>query len=188
MIIIFEIVDIKTKKFIFMEILGAIVVSAMAVIFHDLYDLTDRNFYIGLFSATNESVFEHVKIIFFPYIIWSVVEYLILKPIDYKRFFTAKFIIAFVISSLVIVFYYTYVGIIGYDIMAVDITSAFVYVIIGFIWSYNWITAKGYSSDLWFIFSIILFFITLFAIIYFSVNPPKIPLFYDKGNAIYGML
>lgn len=176
----------RTKRFQYMEILGAFVVSAMAVIFHNLYELSNRNFYVGLISATNESVFEHVKIIFFPYLIWSVLEYIVLKPNDYQKFITAKLVVLCIISSLVIVFYYTYVGIIGYNIMAIDIGSAFVYVIIGFIWSYNWITAKGYSSKLY-AGSILLFIVAFIAIIYFSITPTKIPLFYDTQSGIYGM-
>lgn len=195
MIIIFEIIDVKTKKFLFMEILGAIVVSAMAVIFHNLYDLTDRNFYLGLISATNESVFEHIKIIFFPYLIWSIIEYILLKPDESKKFITIKLIVLCVISSLVVIFYYTYVGIIGYNIMALDIASAFIYVIIGFIWSYKWITSKGkkniYSTDIFsnglYYFSIVLFVISIVSLIYFTINPIKIPLFYDTESKIYGM-
>lgn len=180
----------KTKKFLFMELLGAVVVSAMAVIFHNLYELSNRNFYVGLISATNESVFEHVKIIFFPYLIWTILEYLVLKPRDYKKFFTAKLFILCVISLLEIVFYYTYVGIIGYNIMAVDISSAFVYVIIGFVWSYNWIISKNftsYNASKVFPFAVMLFIIFWVAIIYFSVSPIKIPLFYDTESKLYGM-
>lgn len=176
----------KTKKFLLMEILGAIVVSAMAVIFHNLYELTDRNFYVGLISATNESVFEHIKIIFFPYLIWSIIEFFLLKPRDSKKFVTVKLIVLCVISCLVVVFYYTYVGVIGYNIMAVDIGSAFAYVIIGFVWSYFWITSKRYSSRL-FLFSIFIFVVFLLGLLYYSINPPKIPLFYDTENEIYGM-
>lgn len=187
MVVIFEVIDIKSKKFLSLEILGAFVVSAMAVIFHSLYELSNRNLYVGLISATNESVFEHVKIIFYPYIIWTLVEYFLLKPKDYKRFFTAKLIVNIVISSLVIVFYYTYVGVIGYNIMAVDIGSAFVYVIIGFIWSYNWITNGSYGGQSKYLLSIAVFFVSLFAITYFSISPPKLPLFYDTEREIYGM-
>lgn len=184
--IIFEVIDMKTKKFLFMELLGAVVVSAMAVIFHNLYELSDRNFYVGLISATNESVFEHVKIIFFPYLIWTVLEYLLLKPRDYQKFFATKLIVLCVISSLVVVFYYTYVGIIGYNIMAVDITSAFVYVIIGFVWSYNWITSQN-TVGAWFWWAVVLALVFCIGIVYFSIEQPKIPLFYDTESKIYGM-
>lgn len=43
-----------------------IILAAMGVLLHFAYDWSGQNKIIGLFSATNESTWEHLKLLFFP--------------------------------------------------------------------------------------------------------------------------
>ena len=53
-------------RFIFISVLG--------VLLHFTYDWSNQNSLIGLFSATNESTFEHLKLIFFPMLLLTILE------------------------------------------------------------------------------------------------------------------
>ena len=73
------------KKFRNLEIIGFFVVSALAVGFHFIYDATQSPI-LAAIAPANESIWEHIKMIFFPYFIWAIVEMLILKPSDKSAF------------------------------------------------------------------------------------------------------
>ncbi len=49
---------------------GIIFVAITGTLFHFLYELSGNNFFIGLFTPLNESVWEHTKLIFLPMLIY----------------------------------------------------------------------------------------------------------------------
>lgn len=55
-------------RFIFISILG--------VLLHFTYEWSGDNPAIGLFSAVNESTWEHLKLIFFPMLLLTMIEFL----------------------------------------------------------------------------------------------------------------
>lgn len=61
------------KKLKCCTIIGIIFVLVLGTIFHFLYEWTENNFVVGLFAPINESVWEHMKLVFFPcyYIPWQ---------------------------------------------------------------------------------------------------------------------
>ena len=52
--------------------LGAIFVSITGTLSHFLYSWTGENFFVGLFSPVSESVWEHMKLLFFPMLLFSL--------------------------------------------------------------------------------------------------------------------
>ena len=67
-------------------VLEFIIVGTVGTLWHFVYDWTGDNHFIGFFFPVNESTWEHLKLIFFPAIIYSVIEYLIIKnPELYSR-------------------------------------------------------------------------------------------------------
>lgn len=69
--------------------LRLIIISLLAVGDHFLYDKT-RFIAFSFLSPVNESIWEHIKIIFFPYLIYSIAEYFILKPENAKKYIYSK--------------------------------------------------------------------------------------------------
>lgn len=175
----------KNRLLIF-EIIGALVVSIGAYVFHFLYEWSGENFFIGLISATNESVFEHTKILFFPYLIYSIVEYFFIR-VELKRYIVAKSLTAILLFVLVISVFYIYTGIIGHHISYVDMISAFLYVFLAFFISYQLIgsNAEIQRHIVWVVPVVLLI---LFAEVFFTVYPPQIPLFFDTQDKYYGMI
>ena len=53
-------------RFLFISILG--------VLLHFTYEWSDDNRIVGLFSAVNESTWEHLKLLFFPMLLLTLVE------------------------------------------------------------------------------------------------------------------
>ena len=93
------------------QIGGFIFTSVLGTFLHFLFDLTGGNLVAALFSAVNESTFEHMKILFFPTFIFAVVESFFLKEI--KSFWSVKFVGVTLATLLIPTFFYTLNGIFG---------------------------------------------------------------------------
>lgn len=172
------------KKLVVTEILSFAVCLGLTFIFHFAFEWTSKNYYLAWLFATNESVWEHSKILFYPYFLVSIIEFFVLKP-NLKEYLTAKAIpLAFIIPFMLTAFY-TYSGIIGKNLTVVDIVLSVVIILLSFVASAKmlWI---GYSSNFAY-FAMFVCSIFLGMMIIFSYYPPKIGVFFDFENLIYGI-
>ena len=55
-------------------IISIVVISIFGTLSHFMYDITKHNKYVGLFTAVNESVREHIKIALTPTFLWSLID------------------------------------------------------------------------------------------------------------------
>ena len=114
------------KKYII--VINFFVLLGFAVLNHYLYDLCNNNMIVGLFCPINESVWEHLKLLFFPALIMLIVELFFMY---YKKRFFISSVLSLAISLLsIIVLYYTITGIIGKNIDIINIGIMIVSIII----------------------------------------------------------
>ncbi len=66
----------KTKTFI---ILSIIICFILGTCLHFTYELSGENNIIAIFSSVNESVWEHLKLVYFPMLITACIGYFIVK-------------------------------------------------------------------------------------------------------------
>ncbi len=173
------------KKLAALEAWGAVFTFVMASMLHFSYQLSGGAVWAILFGSVNESVWEHVKIMAMPYLVWAVLEVGILQP-PVKKMVVAKAAGMYGMSLALIGFYYLYSGIVGRSILAVDIISAMLWAALGHVISHKLIRLKFKESS-WF--SAASFLLALFAAMYltFSVNPPRWNLFCDPTTGLYGL-
>ena len=173
------------KKLFRYEFIGFVFVSITGTASHFLYEILGKSAVIGIFCPVNESIWEHQKLLFFPFIIWSIAEYCILEK--QNSFFSAK--TAGITSGIIftIAFYYTYTGISGSESMFFDILSFYLGAGIAFIISYmiikNFSKGSIHLSNL----SVLILIIIAAAFIIFTFAPPLIPLFKDPLTSTYGI-
>lgn len=168
-----------------------IVVIILAIVFgtllHFTYEWSGENRIVGLFSATNESVWEHLKLVFYPMLILAIVEYFVVKK-EANNYIEAKSLGIFLAIAFIIVFYYTYTGIIGKTFFIIDILTFIISIILGEWVSYKLMIRKSESTTLSKILSLAIIFYFLISFILFTYNPPNINLFKDPTqimNRIY---
>lgn len=159
-----------------------IVVIILAIVFgtllHFTYEWSGENRIVGLFSATNESVWEHLKLVFYPILILAIVEYFVVKK-EANNYIEAKSLGIFLAIAFIIVFYYTYTGIIGKNFFIIDILTFIISIILGEWVSYKLMIRKSESTTLSKILSLAIIFYFLISFILFTYNPPNINLFKD---------
>ena len=132
------------KKVLNYCVAGYIFVSILGSLSHFFYDWSGGNFLVALVCPVNESTWEHMKLLFFP-----VVLYTIFWPGQCRkeRQITAGMLLANIFGIISIpVLFYSYSGIYGKNLSFIDISIFFISVFVVFYLAYNWIvrrTEKG---------------------------------------------
>lgn len=60
------------KKLLAFIIIGVLVTSVLGTLFHFTYDWSGQNFLVGLFTPVSESTWEHMKLLFFPMLLYGI--------------------------------------------------------------------------------------------------------------------
>lgn len=108
--------------------------AILGTVNHFLYDYSDRNPITGLFTPINESVWEHMKLLFFPILFVSVIQFVIQQP-NRKSFWGGRLVGVWVSIIAVIFLYYGYSGLLGTHFAVIDILLFFIGVLTAFITS-----------------------------------------------------
>lgn len=140
---------------------------------HFLYEFSAQNPVTALIAPVNESVWEHMKLLFFPFLLFSLIEYCFRRP-EPAAFFGSRFAGVWTGMLSIIFLYYGYSGILGKSFVCVDILLFFVGVLITYSISFR--LRKRFQNQeplnifLWWAFTVLLFF-------FFTCFPPEFPIF-----------
>ena len=174
----------EKRKFKNYQIFSAIFAFILGTLLHFTFELSGENLFVGLFSAVNESVWEHLKLLFFPMLITTISGYFYLGK-DKTNFVCSKTFGIIIAMIFTIVFFYTYTGILGQNIAIIDISSFFVAVLLGEYVAYI-LMKNNFKCNK--IKSIIILLLLLFCFIAFTFYPPNIGLFKDPATGEYGII
>ena len=148
----------------------------MGTLSHFVYDWSNKNTVLGYFFPVNESNWEHLKLIFFPTVIFSLIEYCFVKK-EIKNYLFA-FSVSVIIGILSIpVLFGTYTGILGYSVDFVNIAIYFISVIIMLFCKNKIIESEKFDGEFYKIASAVIIFGITILFIVFTYNPPEIALF-----------
>ena len=168
------------------ELIGTVFIILLGSMSHFTFELSGFNPVVGAFSAVNESIWEHLKLGFWPLILFTAIEYWKIKD-KTNNFFLAKAIAACTIILVIPVIFYTYTSITCEAILAIDIGSFIVAVIVGQFLSYRMLNFKPQSKTVELISMVVLVVLAVLFIV-FTFYPPHISLFQDGVTGEYGIL
>lgn len=155
------------------QIISAIFVCILGTLLHFTYQLSGENQLVASFSAINESVWEHLKLLFFPMLLSTIIGYFCIGK-NTNNFLCGKTLGIITSMLFIVIFFYTYTGIIGKSIVFVDIASFFVAVILGEYIAYKLITKKFKCNNM---IGIGILVILLVCFIVFTYFPPNLGIF-----------
>ena len=167
------------------QIGGFIFTCIAGVLLHFLFDWSGGIVLVETFSAVNESIWEHMKLLFFPMFVFALIEYALFGK-NYRNFWCTKLIGTLIGLLLIPVIYYTYTGILGTNADWFNITIFFIaagisYFIETLLFKQTFISCKSPCAAL-----IILCLIGLLFMVFTFVQP-KITLFRDPVTLTYGI-
>lgn len=172
------------KSIFYWQVAGTIFTIALGVLLHFLFDMTNQNVIAALFSAVNESIWEHMKLLFYPMFLFALFESKFFEQ-EYEQFWCVKLKGILLGLLLIPVFYYTYTGALGVSADWVNIAIYVVTAMIVFL-----VETRMFQKDAQCILraevaSIVLCIIALVFTV-FTFATPKIPLFKDPVTGSYG--
>ena len=167
------------------ELVGMVLIIILGSMLHFTFEWSGNQPIIGVFSAVNESVWEHLKIAFWPTLLYAIFEYSHLNK-KTNNFFFAKTIGIYAIMIIIPVIFYSYT-IIAEENLIIDILSFIFAIIIGQLISYKLLTFKKLSKGLELI-SLVALVILALAFVVFTFYPPQIQLFQDPNTGDYGII
>lgn len=117
-------------------ILIFVIIATVGTLSHFIYDWSGENIYLAFLWPTNESIFEHLKMFFFPIMLVSLFEVAFIK--ENKGLFLTSRLYGSLFSIIgCIAFYYTYKTIAPEVVDFVYIASYYVLLFLGLFISYN---------------------------------------------------
>ena len=77
------------KRLLRWELIGFVFTGAVGTLLHFVYEWTGGDPLIAAFCAVNESTWEHMKLLFVPFFLFTMVEFIVFaEPL--RSFFAAK--------------------------------------------------------------------------------------------------
>jgi hypothetical protein len=175
----------ERKTVLFYELIGMVFIIILGSVLHFTFEWSGSQPVVGVFSAVNESVWEHLKLAFWPASLFMLVEYALLKKAA-NNFALAKTIGVYLMVIIIPIVFYSYTAITGKSIFAIDISTFIVAVIIGQLASYKLLTCKELSENLNRVSLIALVLLGL-AFVLFTFYPPQLTIFRDPNTGKYGI-
>lgn len=166
------------------QLLGFAVTALGGTLLHFLYDWLGGAVWIAPFSGVNESTWEHMKLLFWPTFLFSILESFHFR--DRKRFWCVKLKGILLGLVLIPIIFYTYIGVIGkspdwINIAIFFISAAIVYAYETVMFNKKSVSCQNPRSA----------FITLCIIaalfVLFTFRTPVLGIFKDPINGTYGI-
>ena len=158
------------------HIIGVIFTIILGTLLHFTYEWSGKNVLVSGFSAINESTWEHLKLIFFPMLIFSIFEYFAYGK-QLSNYVPVKVLSLIIGMIAIVVIFYTYSGIFGKNYLVADIATFFISTLIAYFFSYKQLQMKNFSSSYEKqIFTVVIILLILFFIV-FTFYPPHLEIF-----------
>lgn len=162
---------------------GFVFTGIAGVILHFLYGWTGESAFVASFSAVNESIWEHMKILFFPLFFFALVQNRYIGN-DYNNFWCVKLLGTCFSVALIPILYYTLNGAFGMmpdwvNIAIFFVCAALCYILETWLFRKNIISCNAGKARtiLW---------VVAFLFVVFTFFPPQFPLFKDPLSGTYG--
>lgn len=168
------------------SLLGFFCTAAAGTLLHFTYAWSGRAPWLAPFCPINESVWEHLKMLYWPLLFFTVLEFF--RKHRAPAFLWARACGLIIGLLLTVIFYYTYTGVIGRGFLAVDIALFFFSVLTAFGMSYILLTRYPAptlpENILWAAAALLVGL----ALLCYTWAPPRIHLFQDPKDGTYGVV
>lgn len=168
------------------QMAGYIFTAVVGTLLHFFFDWTGGSIIAALFSAVNESIWEHIKLLYYPMFLFALVEYRYWGR-GMENFWCVKLVGQLVGLAFIPVLYYTYTGTLGVEADWFNIAIFFLAAGISF-WLETKLLQKQWRCSLpsYVAFLLICLFGVVFTV--FTFRTPQIPFFRDPVTGTYGFM
>jgi len=155
---------------------GFVFTCIAGTLLHFLYNWTGQNKFIAAFSATNESTWEHLKLLWVPIVLFAIIEYFVYGK-KQKNFLCVKYLAAVVGMSFITIAVYTYAGILGRNVDFINISLYFIGAAVAWRFSYKYVRTDRFSSPVCVPLCRVSAALTAVCFLVWTYSPPQIGIF-----------
>jgi hypothetical protein len=167
------------------ELVGIPIIFFSGSALHFAFEWCGRLPIVAPFAGVNESVWEHLKLAFWPAVVYAVVEYVAFGKVV-AGFGLAKSVGILVMPVCIVLLFYGYKALLGHHILWLDILIFLVAVSMGQMSSYLLLAAgHGHAG----VGRVGLAGLVLLGLCFaaFSFRPPRLAIFRDSVTGKYGL-
>jgi hypothetical protein len=166
------------------ELIGIAVIASVGAAMHFAFEGSGELPVVGVFAAVNESVWEHLKLTYWPALLYAAIEYPRVKKLT-GNFIAAKTASLYVMPAAIVGLFYAYTTITGTESLAADITIFVVAIALGQLVSYRLLLRKPFPR----LFVPALIGLVFLGVIFgvFTFHTPHFAIFRDPVSGGYGI-
>lgn len=164
--------------------IGIIFIAIIGTLLHFTYEWSRHNKFVAIFSAVNESTWEHIKICMTPTFLWSLYDGYVYGL--NANYFIGKSLSLLAIIILIPILFYSYTAFTKKSILVIDVICFYITVICSNLIFYHFINTEPIAFIYTYASCILLFF-EICAYIFLTFNPLKNFLFKDPISHKYGL-
>ena len=173
------------KQVLVWELAGIAFICLLGNLLHFTFDWLGRWMPAAAICPVNESVWEHLKMGYWPAVLFSFVEYPFIRRYV-NNFLAAKASAIYLPPLLIVVLYYSYTAIIGHHLLAADIIIFILAVAAGQLASYAILLCRKLGTAIQAV-SLAAIILLGTAFIIFTFYPIHLSIFRDPANGKYGV-
>ena len=175
------------RRLFFWELGGFLFTGALGTLLHFVYEWSGGSMLAGAFSAVNESTWEHMKLLFVPVFLFSVVQVCLLGR-DCPHLLWSRALSTLAGLALIPVLFYTYSGVLGRSVTWANI-AVFYLADAGLFALDGWLLRRGRRGTLWQqVAGLAVLWGLMFIFVLCTFRPPHIALWQDPVTDQYGIL
>ena len=155
---------------------GFLFTCVAGTLLHFAYDWSGKSKVVAAFSATNESTWEHLKLLWVPLVLFAILEYFLYGK-KQKNFLCVKYLAAAVGMSFITIAFYTYTGVLGKNIDIINISLFFIGAALAWRFSYKSMQTDRFSCPVCTPVCRVLAALTAVVFVVWTYNPPHLGIF-----------
>ena len=174
------------KRLFFWELAGFLFTSALGSLLHFVYEWSGGSLAAAVVSTVNESTWEHMKLLFVPMFLFSVVQVWVLGK-NYPNFLAVRAVSIVTGLALIPVLYYTYTGAWGQMRDWANIAVFFLAALGAFLLDFYLLRRNRLSAPWQQMLGLIVLWALAFCFVWCTFRPPHIALWRDPLTGTYGI-
>ena len=174
------------KRLFFWELAGFLITGALGSLLHFVYAWSGESPAAAVVSAVNESTWEHMKLLFVPLFLFTVVQ-VCAQGRNYPNLLAVRAVSTLTGLILIPVLFYPYTGVLGRHIDWVNIVIFFL-ADLGLFVLDGWLLRRGRLSAPWQqILGLIVLWALAFCFVWCTFHPVELALWRDPVTGGYGV-
>ncbi|PKM77205.1 MAG: hypothetical protein CVU90_08615 [Firmicutes bacterium HGW-Firmicutes-15] len=173
------------KQILLWQIAGIFIIFFLGFLWHFIYSLSGNLWFIALIAPVNESVWEHLKLAQFPFLLFSILQFFYIGRFN-DNFVPARTAALYVIPIIIVTLHYSYRNILGHPVLWLDILIFGLSISIGQLISYYLMLKAPFPNE-WRNISLIAILILFIIFAVLTCNPPHWSIFLDSSTGKYGL-